>query len=116
VRPVDGVVDEVSEFLASVLVTNIENPLQYWKEMRVKWPKLAFVARRVLCIPAASAKSESNFSVLQNKIGHLSTASSGPLLNDQMILRSQYSAMKGRVDEMVAVIEERVVGSEEGGE
>ncbi|CAM9526079.1 unnamed protein product, partial [Phaeothamnion confervicola] len=37
--------------------------LVWWRDRGVEFPKLALLARRVLCIPATSASSERLFSV-----------------------------------------------------
>ena len=61
--------DEIAAYKAAPFLPLVDdvtqdfnNPLQWWKEHESKFPHLAPLARRVLCIPATSAPSERVFS------------------------------------------------------
>ena len=63
--------EEATEFdaerLSPAQERNRVTSLEYWARASVRWPLLAEVARRTLCVPASSATSERSFS----KDGHI---------------------------------------------
>ena len=50
------------------MLTNQTDRLQWWKHHEKSFPLLSKLARRILCIPAASSKSERVFSVGGNAV------------------------------------------------
>lgn len=53
---------EWREYFKEPEIIDSANPLLWWKEHESKFPKLAQLAKRYLCIPASSAPSERTFS------------------------------------------------------
>jgi hypothetical protein len=63
--------------------------LAWWKHFgQVRFPVLARVARTVLCIPAASAKSENNFSDASNTVTDKRNLLKPRTINDTLFYRS----------------------------
>lgn len=55
--------DELDSYLhAGGSCEGIDGLLKWWKSQCKKYPRLSFLARKILCIPATSATSERNFS------------------------------------------------------
>lgn len=58
-------VDEPASFLPILAMyegEKLSNPLHWWRDHMVQFPRLSKLARRVLCVPATSAPSERLFS------------------------------------------------------
>lgn len=53
--------DEISRFQS--LSYSEDDVLSFWKKNEINFPKLAKIAKVILCIPMTSAKSESAFSI-----------------------------------------------------
>ncbi|RXM37012.1 Zinc finger BED domain-containing protein RICESLEEPER 2 [Acipenser ruthenus] len=67
--------DEVQHYTTQTLVMkNEHNLLNQWKKHNVVYPKLAMLARIVLCIPASSRSTEQNFSAVGRTIDQWRTA------------------------------------------
>lgn len=54
--------DELRRYMDSEPLSRKKNPLKWWKLKADSYPRIAKVAKRVLCVPASSASSERNFS------------------------------------------------------
>jgi len=54
--------NELKKYLAEAPVPRKENPLSWWKANATRFKTLPFVARRLLCMPAASTSAERVFS------------------------------------------------------
>lgn len=59
----DPVQQEVSNYLSEACIGEDDDPLQFWKTNQDKYPNLANVAKKYLCIPATSAPVERLFSI-----------------------------------------------------
>ncbi len=63
--------------------------LRFWKEFgSKKYPAVARVARSILCIPASSAKSESNFSDASDTFSKKRTQLKSSKVDDLLFIRS----------------------------
>ncbi len=49
---------ELNSYLMSPAIDGEQDPLAWWKEHRVNFPRLSKLARKYLCIPATSSPSE----------------------------------------------------------
>lgn len=57
---------ELSSYLTASTIDGEENPLTWWKEHQVNFPRLSRLACRYLCVPATSTPSERLFSAAGN--------------------------------------------------
>ena len=67
---IDDPSDEIQQYL-SEKVSPAVNPLTWWKDNEVKYPKIALIAKKTLAVPATSVPSERVFSaagLLVNKL------------------------------------------------
>ena len=55
-----------------------------------RWPRLWKVVRSTLCLLAASAKSESDFSLIQNLTGEMRTSMAAEKADDTLFIRSNH--------------------------
>ena len=62
--------------------------LLWWQSKAKEWPILARAVRSILCIPAASARSENNFSDAGNTITEKRNQLKPPVVNALMFMRS----------------------------
>ena len=53
---------EVDRFLREPVINSEENSLEWWKRNQERFPNIAKLARRYLCIPATSVPAERVFS------------------------------------------------------
>ena len=53
---------EVSQYKREPSINATENPLNWWHQNRERYPSLAIIAKKCLCIPATSVPSERVFS------------------------------------------------------
>lgn len=53
---------EVSQYKKEPSINATENPLTWWRQNNERYPSLAFLAKKYLCIPATSVPSERVFS------------------------------------------------------
>ena len=56
----------VNTYLSEVSAPRHSNPLHYWKEKKVTWPLLAYLARKYLAPPCTAVPSEILFSIAGN--------------------------------------------------
>lgn len=66
--------DEVTRYIETAVMENEEDVLEWWKINKTSFPKLAKLARSVLCIPASSSSSERVFSAAGRTITQRRTA------------------------------------------
>ena len=53
---------EINRYLMLTVIKRMDDPLEWWKENSVSFPRLSKVARKLLHIPATSTASERLFS------------------------------------------------------
>ena len=58
--------EEVMKYLASPCLPRTCDPLQFWVQQKVTYPRLARLSLRYLCVPASSAAVERIFSIAGN--------------------------------------------------
>ncbi len=61
-KPQDSIPEEVHRYLTEQKVRRSEDPLVWWEMNGKRFPRLAPLAREVLCVPATSTPSERVFS------------------------------------------------------
>lgn len=64
IAPTNPLQDELIMYKLEKRLDRGADPLQWWRENESRFPVLAFLAKRYLCIPASSAPSERLFSKL----------------------------------------------------
>ena len=53
---------EVSQYKKELSINATQNPLTWWRQNNERYPSLAILAKKYLCIPATSVPLESVFS------------------------------------------------------
>ena len=76
--------DEYSEFIKETI--RIPNPLNWWELSETRYPKLAILAKRYLCIPATSIPSERVFSVAGQTVSKLRASLDKDTVNEILFL------------------------------
>ncbi|KAE8738458.1 hypothetical protein FOCC_FOCC016055 [Frankliniella occidentalis] len=80
--------DEIEEYLnAKLPLVPGEDVLKFWEREAHRFPKLAKLAKQVLCIPASSASSERAFSIAGLIISPRRNLLSSDHLDDMLVLR-----------------------------
>ncbi|KAL1282850.1 hypothetical protein QQF64_001653 [Cirrhinus molitorella] len=74
VQQADWEGDEVTRYIKTAVMENEMDVLGWWKINKSSYPKLAKLARSVLCIPASSSSSERVFSAARRTISERRTA------------------------------------------
>lgn len=67
----------------------------FWKDNKLKFPKLYSLARKILCVPAASASSERMFCYAKKTVDRLRSNIKPKRLDDLMFLRDKFTKVSG---------------------
>ncbi|XP_052123535.1 uncharacterized protein LOC127749443 [Frankliniella occidentalis] len=87
--------DEVEAYLeASFPLVEGKDVLKFWEKEAHRFPKLAKLAKEVLCIPASSASSERAFSIAGLIISPRRSLLSAKHLDDMLVIRSYLKYIK----------------------
>ncbi|MEW8547555.1 MAG: hAT transposon family protein [Candidatus Thiodiazotropha sp.] len=79
------------------------NPFTWWKQNRSTYPKLATLARRVLCSPATSVPSERVFSIAGGTVSKLRGALDPDTVDKLVFLNKRFKSVLSSVGEKVSV-------------
>ena len=87
-RGKDEIAREVENYRAEPEMSKDEEDLlQWWRERRTRYPNLARLARKYLCVPATSTQSERVFSALGWLLNKRRLCLTGSHVNNQMFLK-----------------------------
>lgn len=77
----DKRIEELERYRLEQCIGRNEDPLKWWKSNEKRFPLLARLARKYLCIPATSAPSERVFSSAGNVVTHKRSTLSSDIVN-----------------------------------
>lgn len=83
--------DSVSTCEKEMLKTN-DGVVDYWLSKQRAYPTLSKIALRIIAVPASSASSERDFSLLKIAIGKQKCNSKDDIINDKAVLHSNLTA------------------------
>ena len=65
------------------------DPLEFWKNVRSKYPQMIKLVKRYLCIPATSTEAERTYSNLSNLLTKKRLRMTGDSVNEQLFLKDK---------------------------
>ena len=77
----DKRIEEIERYKLEICISRNDDPLNWWKINQNRFPLLARLARKYLCIPATSAPSERVFSSAGNIVTHRRSTLSSDIVN-----------------------------------
>ena len=84
----DEIAREIENYRAEPEMSKDEEDiLKWWRERRTRYPNLARLARKYLCVPATSTQSERVFSALGWLLNKRRLCLTGAHVNNQMFLK-----------------------------
>lgn len=81
--------DEVDRYLALPRIPSSSNPLEFWAQNKVSFPKLSKLAQQFLAIPASTGGAERLFSST-GSLGRARRSSLLPITLENMVLHKQH--------------------------
>jgi len=85
---------EIEAYLCEPVRT--QDPLDWWKFHEHKFPKIAVIARRYLCIPATEVPSERSFSAAGNTVTKRRAALDPDKVDELLFIHKNYAVIEGR--------------------
>jgi hAT family C-terminal dimerisation region len=80
---------EIGNYLDPLIyVSPNTDPLQWWRENRFRFPKIAIAARKWLCVPGTSTPSERVFSHCRIALSAKRSSMRGDALMNQILLKN----------------------------
>ena len=89
----DVVKKEIKDYRNEPLLARDEEVLPYWAKNKEKFPHLARIAKKYLCVMATSTEAERTFSALGLLLTKQRLCMTGENINKQLFLRDKYNKM-----------------------
>ena len=86
----DVVKKEIKDYRNEPLLARDEEVLPYWAKNKEKFPHLARIAKKYLCVMATSTEAERTFSALGLLLTKQRLCMTGENINKQLFLRDKY--------------------------
>ena len=91
----DGSIEaEITQFYMEKPVPRDTNPMDWWRENNTRFPKLAQLAKSVLCVPATSTPSKRLFSTAGLTVSKLRSCLKPENVNALIFLNANYDYLK----------------------
>ena len=89
----DVIKKEIKVYRNEPLLARDEEVLPYWAKNKDKFPHLARIAKKYLCVMATSTEAERTFSALGLLLTKQRLCMTGENINKQLFLRDKYKKM-----------------------
>jgi hypothetical protein len=93
--------EEVEMYGNEKPIPTSQNPFKWWKENCENFPKLAFLARKLACIPATSVPSERVFSLAGGTVTKLRASFDPDSVDKLVFLHKTFSRAKPSTDNAI---------------
>ena len=90
----DEVKAEIESYKREELLSQDDDPLQWWSKKKDKYPLLANLAKKYLCVPATSVEAERTFSALGLLLTKQRLHMAGDNVDRQLFMRDKFKKSK----------------------